>query len=250
MNRKEILEILNKYNFDKNKIYIISGSAMVLYGIKEKTNDIDITIDEEYEKVLLGNYNCTIEREIKDNGKTYKAYMIDDIINFSTHYYDRFNYNVLDGYNIQKVEDILKLKESLNREKDKKDIKELKEYINIKSINSLSLAYLGDAVYELYIRRHLLNHNKKVNDLQKEAINYVSAKAQSSFLDNMLNENFLNEEEIEIIKRARNHKSHASKNTDIITYKKSTGLEALLGYLKMTNNDDRINEIMKYIVGD
>ncbi len=250
MNKKEILEILNKYNFDKNKIYIISGSAMVLYGIKEKTNDIDITIDEEYEKVLLENYNCTFEREIKDNGKTYKAYMIDDIINFSAHYYDRFNYNVLDGYNIQKVEDILKLKESLNREKDKKDIKALKEYINIKSINSLSLAYLGDAVYELYIRRYLLNHNKKVNDLQKEAINYVSAKAQSSILDNMLNENFLNEDEIEIIKRARNHKSHASKSTDIITYKKSTGLEALLGYLKMTNNDDRINEIMKYIVGD
>ncbi|MBR3198530.1 MAG: Mini-ribonuclease 3 [Bacilli bacterium] len=156
----------------------------------------------------------------------------------------------MDKYNIQKVEDILKLKESLNREKDQKDIESIKKYINIKNTNSLSLAYLGDAVYELYIRLYLLNSNKKVNDLQKESINYVSAKAQSKFLDNMINNNFLTEEEIEIIKRARNHKSHPSKSVDIITYKKATGLEALIGYLKLTKNEDRINEIMKYIVGD
>ena len=119
-----------------------------------------------------------------------------------------------------------------------------------KQINSLSLAYLGDAVYELYIRTYLLDSNKKVGDLQKEAINYVSAKAQSSFLDKMIENTFLNEEEINIVKRARNHKSHSNKSTDIITYKKSTGLEALIGYLKITNNNNRIKEIMKYIVGD
>ena len=117
-------------------------------------------------------------------------------------------------------------------------------------INSLSLAYLGDAVYELYIRLYLLDSNKKVGDLQKEAVKYVSAKAQSKFLDNMIENKFLTEEELNIIKRARNHKSHASKSTDIITYKKSTGLEALIGYLKLTNNNKRIDEIMKYIVGD
>lgn len=117
-------------------------------------------------------------------------------------------------------------------------------------INSLSLAYLGDAVYELYIRIYLLDSNKKVGDLQKEAVKYVSAKAQSKFLDSMIENKFLTEEELNIIKRARNHKSHASKSTDIITYKKSTGLEALIGYLKLTNNNKRIDEIMKYIVGD
>lgn len=119
-----------------------------------------------------------------------------------------------------------------------------------KEINSLSLAYLGDAVYELYIRSYLLDSNKKVNDLQKEAINYVSAKAQSNFLDKMIEEGFLTSEEINIVKRARNHKSHPSKSADIITYKKSTGLEALIGYLKIKNNDKRIEEIMEYIVGD
>ena len=117
-------------------------------------------------------------------------------------------------------------------------------------INSLSLAYLGDAVYELYIRIYLLDSNKKVGDLQKEAVKYVSAKAQSKFLDSMIENKFLTEEELNIIKRARNHKSHASKSTDIITYKKSTGLEALIGYLKLKNNNKRIDEIMKYIVGD
>lgn len=119
-------------------------------------------------------------------------------------------------------------------------------------INSLSLAYLGDAVYELYIRTYLLSKgNYKVGDLQNTAVKYVSAKAQSAFLDKMLDDKFLTDEEITIVKRARNHKSHPSpKHTDIITYKKSTGLEALIGYLKLNKNETRINEIMKYIVGD
>ena len=117
-----------------------------------------------------------------------------------------------------------------------------------KQINSLSLAYLGDAVYELYIRTYLLDSNKKVGDLQKEAINYVSAKAQSSFLDKMIENNFLNEEEINIVKRARNHKSHSSKSTDIINNKNSTGLEALIGYLYLEKNNARIDEIMNFIL--
>jgi len=118
--------------------------------------------------------------------------------------------------------------------------------------NSLSLAYLGDAVYELYIRTYLLSKgNYKVGDLQNMAVKYVSAKAQSAFLDKMIDDNFLTEEELTIVKRARNHKSHQSpKHTDIITYKKSTGLEALIGHLKLTKNEKRIEEIMKYIVGE
>ena len=138
------------------------------------------------------------------------------------------------------------MKNKLNREKDKSDIKALKEYINKKNINSLTLAYLGDAVYELFIREYLLKDNKKVNELQKEAIEYVSAKAQSKYLEKLIENNILSDEEIEIVKRARNHKSHASKTTDIITYKKSTGLEALIGYLKVTNQDERIKNASYY----
>ncbi len=120
------------------------------------------------------------------------------------------------------------------------------------NINVLALAYLGDAIYEIYIREYLLNKNiVKVKELQEEAIKYVSAKSQSEFLKKIIENNFLNEEEIAMIKRARNHKSHkAPKGTNIITYKNSTGLEALIGYLHLNKKRNRIEEIMKYIVGD
>ena len=120
------------------------------------------------------------------------------------------------------------------------------------NINVLALAYLGDAIYEIYIREYLLNKNiVKVKELQEEAIKYVSAKSQSEFLKKIIENNFLNEEEIAMIKRARNHKRHkAPKGTNIITYKNSTGLEALIGYLYLNKKRNRIEEIMKYIVGD
>ena len=250
MNKKEILNTLKKYNLKTEKYIIISSAAMVLNNIKKETKDIEIAVDEEYEKELLKNYKCELEREIIDKEKKYKAYLIDDLINFSVHYYGEYKSKKINGYNVQTIEEILKLKQRLNRENDKKDIKILKEEINKKNINSLSLAYLGDAIYELYIRRHLLKENLKVNELQKKSVEYVSAKAQSRYLDKLLEENKLTEEEIEIVKRARNHKSHSSKTANIITYKKSTGFEALIGYLEITNNEDEIKEIMKYIVGE
>ena len=118
-------------------------------------------------------------------------------------------------------------------------------------MNNLVLANLGDVVYELYIREYLINKGIcKVNDLQNESLKYVSAKSQSYHLDRLINSNFLSDEEIEIIKRGRNMSSHRSKTTDIITYKRSTGLECLIGSLKVNNNDERIKEIMDFIVGD
>lgn len=116
--------------------------------------------------------------------------------------------------------------------------------------NVLSLAYLGDSVYELYIREYLLSKGiTKVNTLQKQAIKFVSAKAQCTFVTEMINCNFLKEEEIAIFNRGRNHKSHAHpKNTDIITYKYATGLEAVIGYLYLQKKNSRIDEIMKFII--
>lgn len=229
MNKKEIVKILDKYNFDREKIEIVSSSALVLMGIKEKADTIEIYADKDYETEMIEKYNFQIDK-------------IDDIINIS---FAPFEKDIKKySYYIQKPEDILKIV------KDENEIEDIKKYINIKNTNSLSLAYLGDAVYELYIREKLVKYNLKVKELQNKSINYVSAKAQSKFLDNMLKDNFLTKEEIEIVKRARNHKSHHSKTTDIITYKKSTGLEALIGYLKLTKDLDRIEEIMKYIVGE
>lgn len=114
--------------------------------------------------------------------------------------------------------------------------------------NSLALAYLGDSVFELYIRYYLINKGIiKVNELQKEATKYVSAKGQTFILKYLVDNNILTDDEIVIVKRARNHKSHKSpKNTDIITYKLATGLEALIGYLYL-NDKDRLEEIMNIV---
>lgn len=118
--------------------------------------------------------------------------------------------------------------------------------------SSLELAYIGDAVYEVYIRNHLLSIGiKKVNNLQKKAVKYVSAKGQAAFLKNLMEIDFFTEEEIVIIKRARNAKSKSNpKNTDVITYKYSTGFEALIGYLYMTKDIMRLEEIINKILGE
>ena len=122
--------------------------------------------------------------------------------------------------------------------------------MNILEINVLVLAYLGDTVYENYIRRHLIDSGiGNVNDLQKNATNYVSAVNQAKFLTEMMDSNFLIEEELDVVKRARNYKTTSHpKSCDIITYKYATGLEALIGYLDLKNNKERIDEIMKFIL--
>lgn len=122
--------------------------------------------------------------------------------------------------------------------------------MNYNTLNVLSLAYIGDAIYEVYIRKHLIQKGiVKVEQLQKEAVNYVSAKNQAYFLKNMIDNNVFTENEMQIIIRARNHKGNRHpKNTDIITYKHSTGLEAIIGYLYLNNNAERINYIMNYIL--
>ena len=119
-----------------------------------------------------------------------------------------------------------------------------------KEINSLVLAYLGDTIYEDYVRIYLIKKGiANVNDLQTESIKYSSAKGQCMLVKRLIDDNFFNEEELEIIKRARNHKtiSHP-RNCDIVTYKYATGFEALIGYLKLEGKEERINEIMKSIL--
>lgn len=117
------------------------------------------------------------------------------------------------------------------------------------NLNSLALAYIGDAIYEVYIREYLLSKGIcKVNDLQKEAIKYVSAKAQFNCLSKMIDEHFFTDEELNVIFRARNHKvDHRPKNCDISTYKYATGLEAVIGHLYLKKDNKRIEEIMNYI---
>ena len=87
--------------------------------------------------------------------------------------------------------------------------------------------------------------------LQKEAVKYVSASSQASFLKELINNNFFTEEELGVIRRARNYKTKSHpKSCDIVTYKHATALEAIIGYLELKSNKVRINEIMEQILGD
>lgn len=124
--------------------------------------------------------------------------------------------------------------------------------MNPNELSSLTLAYLGDSIYELYIRHFLIQKGiVKPNDLQANAVSYVSAKAQCQFLQQLLEKDFFSAEELMIIKRARNHKTNSyPKHTSLITYKYATGLEALIGFLYLEKKDDRIRQIMQQIVGE
>lgn len=113
------------------------------------------------------------------------------------------------------------------------------------TMSPLVLAYLGDTVYESYIREYLItrNINKKVNDLHKTAIKYVKAKAQAIIIHELENE--LTEEETRIYKRGRNQKSHTkAKNADIVDYKCATGFESLIGYLYLSKDIERLEYIV------
>lgn len=121
--------------------------------------------------------------------------------------------------------------------------------MDVNMVNVIVLAYLGDSVYEVYIRDKLIKQGiQKVDELQKEAVRYVSAKGQASILTSLIDNGVLIDEELDVVKRGRNYKrSSHPKNTDIITYKLSTGFEALIGYLYLSGKMDRLEEIFGYI---
>lgn len=121
--------------------------------------------------------------------------------------------------------------------------------LNYEQMNGLALAYIGDAIYELEVRQHLLAMGlTKVNDLQKRSKHYVPAKAHAAIFQRMSDEQILSEDELVYFKRGRNAKSHTkAKNTDVVTYRISTGIEALFGYLYLSNRQERLQTLMAWI---
>lgn len=120
----------------------------------------------------------------------------------------------------------------------------------IKLLNPLSLAYMGDAVLDQHVRQHIvLKLRAKPNRLHQQAKRFVSAKSQAITLESLMDKDWFTEEELEIVRRGRNAKSHTkAKNTDIQTYRKSSGLEALIGFLYLENRTDRLNALLEVIV--
>lgn len=118
--------------------------------------------------------------------------------------------------------------------------------IDIRQLNALALAYMGDAVYEQAVREHLLRSGRvRPNVLHKEATQYVSAKSQATILKEMLATGFLTEEEEAIMRRGRNAKSGSvPRNTNVGTYKSSSGFEAVVGYLHLLGRTERTEEFI------
>ena len=116
--------------------------------------------------------------------------------------------------------------------------------MDTREVNVKTLAYIGDVVYELYIREHVIsNSREQVNKLHKKTIKYVSAKAQARIVAAMDNE--LSDEEKDIIRRGRNAEANTvPKNTDVVTYKIATGFESLIGFLYLEKRIERLEYII------
>lgn len=120
-----------------------------------------------------------------------------------------------------------------------------KSELEVNMLSPLTWAYVGDAVYELYIRNNLVNRTKlKPHKLHIESIKYVKAKAQADILKRI--EENLTEKEKEIIRRARNSENHhLPKSANHVDYMYSTAFEGLIGFLYLTKQDERLKEILQ-----
>ena len=130
-------------------------------------------------------------------------------------------------------------------------IKKLTETdVNPDTLSGQTLAYLGDAVYEVIIRRHLVKGGiVKPQVLQREATHYVSAKAQAGLITKLQDDEKLSAEELTAFRRGRNAKSHTkAKNTSLKTYQLSTGFEAMIGYLDLLGKNDRVQELARWCI--
>ncbi|WP_297519761.1 ribonuclease III domain-containing protein [uncultured Clostridium sp.] len=122
-----------------------------------------------------------------------------------------------------------------------------KEYTTqeARMFNPLQLALIGDGVYEVYVRNYVFNKNQglSAHKIHVEAINYVKAQGQSDIMKIL--EPILTEDEIYIFKRGRNTKSATvPKNANVRDYRAATGMEALIGYLYLTNQQERLRELI------
>lgn len=136
------------------------------------------------------------------------------------------------------MEESITILEAIKRDFDCKDV-------DIRTYSPLTLAYIGDAIYDLVIRTIVVERgNRSANNLHKKTVTYVNAKVQAKMIDALEEE--LTEEELAVYHRGRNAKSYTSaKNASIIEYRKATGLEALCGYLYLQGEQERMLTLIK-----
>lgn len=120
---------------------------------------------------------------------------------------------------------------------------------NVEQMNALTLAYVGDAVLELHVRKHLVAAGMtKPNALHQKAVHYVSAQAQARALKRLLNEEVLNADEAAIVRRGRNAKSlSVPRNTPVRIYRDGTAFETLIGYHHLRDDEGRVRQIIQWM---
>ncbi|MBR5251746.1 MAG: cysteine--tRNA ligase [Oscillospiraceae bacterium] len=120
--------------------------------------------------------------------------------------------------------------------------------VDIREQSPLALAFVGDAVYSLAVREYLVTDKRyQINTLNKMTVQYVSAKGQFAAFE--LIKDILDEKELDMVRRGKNtSKASVAKHASVEEYRTSTGLECLFGYLKLTNQDDRIKYLVDYIM--
>ena len=119
--------------------------------------------------------------------------------------------------------------------------------IDLQQLNALALAYMGDSIFDTYVRYRLIASGKvRPQQLHKIATSFVSAKAQAEVINCLLDTDFLTEEETAVVMRGRNAKpGNIRRSTDLKTYRLSTAFEALLGYLYLLNRYERLDEVIE-----
>ena len=114
-------------------------------------------------------------------------------------------------------------------------------------MNALAVAYLGDAVFEVYVREYLLTEKgiMKPHELQRASIKYVSAYDHAGFMKYALSRNFFTEEEVRLFQRGRNCKGHSVNNKSVVVHNQSSGFESMVGHLYLTKQTERLDEIFE-----
>ncbi len=127
-------------------------------------------------------------------------------------------------------------------------IERKREIEEVNMLSPLVWAYIGDAIFETFVRVNLVNHsNAKPHKLHIASIQFVKAKAQAELLEKLQTQ--LTEKEQEIVRRGRNVQNHhVAKNANVADYAKSTAFESLIGYLYLTKQDERLKEILTFLL--
>ncbi len=120
----------------------------------------------------------------------------------------------------------------------------------LNQVNPINLAFMGDGVYEIYVREHIVRTfpTLKIHEIHRKAVAFVKAESQANVIRTLMDRNILTQEERDWVRRGRNQHSMAPKNASISDYRYATGLETLVGYLYLSGQHKRVEELIGYAI--